>query len=234
MICVNCLDITEVSQELYEKFYKKASAERRQRADQYRCWEDARRCIFAEGLLRFSLQEAYGYCPNMEICHGEHGKPFIKGMEGFQYNLSHSGKWVVIGYVVPGLDGGTGVGIDVEKIRQSGNWEKMAARFFAKDELEYVSLASDEKEKVERFTEIWTRKESYVKCLGCGLSKNLDAFSVDDATGYVQDPLGNVIKGIVVRSYPLGEDYYLSVCSNDEQVEIKNINVQELIDLVKS
>lgn len=230
MIYVNCLDITEVNQELFEKFYAMASAERKQRADRYSCREDAGRCILAEALLRFSLQEAYGYCPEIDVRYNEYGKPFIKGLENFKYNLSHSGKWVVVGYHVAGINN---VGIDVEKIREVGSCEKLAKRFFAQEEQEYIFSALDEKEKAGRFTEVWTLKESYVKYLGSGLSKSLESFSVDGATGCVRETSGKVIKGVRARSYALGEDYYLSVCSSGREVTIKRIHMQELSGLLK-
>lgn len=34
----------------------------------------------------------------MDIGYNEFGKPFMNHMNGFSYNLSHSGKWVAIAY----------------------------------------------------------------------------------------------------------------------------------------
>lgn len=230
MIYVNCLNISEVDRSCYEKVYARVSEERKLRAERYRSPEDAQRCILAEALLRFSLKEACGYTEQIVIQYHEHGKPFIKDLENFAYNMSHSGKWVVVGYHRAGI---SNVGIDVEKIREAGSCEKLAKRFFAKEEQEYIFSTLDEKEKARRFTEVWTLKESYVKYLGSGLSKSLESFSVDGVTGCVRETSGKVIEGVRARSYALGEDYYLSVCSSDREVAIKRIHVQELSGLLK-
>ncbi len=245
MVFVNCLDISEVDQELYDKFYAVTSSERKQRADRYRCPEDVRRCILAEALLRFSLKEACGYSGEIITQYNRYGKPFLKDLENFAYNISHSGKWVVAAYVChegnacgnchnngvsSDCERDVHIGIDVEKIRETADYEKIANRFFSEREREYIFSAADEKEKSRRFTEVWTLKESYVKYLGTGLSRNLGSFSVDGRTGYIRDASGKVAKDVTARTYTLGEDYYLSVCGNDKDIVIRVIGAEELAD----
>ncbi len=233
MIFVSCLDISEVSRELYERFYETASPERRQRAERYRCPEDAARCILAETLLSFNLKEACGYSGEIITQYNEYGKPFVKDLEHFAYNISHSGKWVVAAYIC--REGDVSIGVDVEKVREAAEHEKIANRFFRESEREYIFSAADKKEKAGRFTEVWTLKESYVKYLGTGLSRSLESFSVDGRTGHIRDASGKIVENVTARSYTLGEDYYVSVCSNDEdkEVVIKVISVQCLAEANK-
>ena len=47
--------------------------------------------------------------------------------------------------------------------------------------------------KTERFSQIWTLKESYIKYLGMGLSKDLNSFSIDALNGCVFDDGRNAI-----------------------------------------
>lgn len=230
MICVNCLNILEVDEECYEKVYARASEERKQKAERYRSPEDAKRCILAEALLCFSLKEACGYTGQIVTQYHEHGKPFIKDMENFAYNMSHSGEWVVVAYSYDetGTVKDAKVGVDVEKIREFTNCEKLAIRFFANEEQEYIFSVKSDAERAARFTEVWTLKESYLKYLGCGLSQSLESFAVDADTGQIQGASGKRVAGVMVTSFVLGEGYYVSVCSNDEDIATKVISMQAL------
>ena len=227
MIYVNCLNISEVDDGCYEKVYARASEDRKLRAERYRSPEDARRCILAEALLRFCLKEACGYSGQIVTQYHEHGKPFIKDPENFAYNISHSGEWVVVAYSYDET-GTSKVGVDVEKIREFTNCEKLTIRFFAKEEQEYIFSVKSDAERAARFTEVWTLKESYLKYLGCGLSQSLESFAVDAVTGQIQDTSGKPVTDVKVRSFGLGEEYYVSVCGNDEDIMTKVIPMQEL------
>ena len=230
MIYVNCLNISEVDEGCYEKIYARASEERKQRAERYGSPEDAKRCILAEALLRFSLKEACGYSEQIVTQYHEHGKPFIKDLENFVYNMSHSGEWVVVAYTYDetGTVKDAKVGVDVEKIREFTNCEKLAIRFFANKEQEYIFSVKSDAEKAARFTEVWTLKESYLKYLGCGLSQSLESFAVDAATGQIQEASAKMVADVSVKSFVLGEEYYISVCSNDEDIVTKVISMQAL------
>ena len=100
----------------------------------------------------------------------EHGKPRVQNCSDFHFNISHSGHWVVLAC------GETEVGIDVETIRMDSKKEKIARRFFTQAEQNYVF--QDETGFDDRFYQIWTAKESYLKCLGMGLQKALNSFCV--------------------------------------------------------
>lgn len=165
MVLIECFDISQLSHEAYAKLYRKASAERRARADRYLRQEDKVRCICAEALLRNALGgKAYG------LAYGENGKPYLTDSEGFHFNLSHSGRWVVIAY------GPTPVGVDVQAYRTNAS-EGIAQRFFTADEQAYA------KSSPENFFRIWTGKESYTKYLGTGLKTPLNSFSVLEDLG---------------------------------------------------
>lgn len=230
MIYVNCLNVTEIDDASYEKLYEKVSEERKQRAERYRCQEDAGRCILAEVLLRFCLKEACGYSEQIVTQYHEHGKPFIKKPENFAYNISHSGDWVLVAYTydASGTVKDAKVGVDVEKIRKFTNCEKLTIRFFAEEEQEYIFSAKSDAEKAARFTEIWTLKESYLKYLGCGLSESLESFAVDVTAGQIRDASGKLVEDVRVRSFALGEEYYFSVCSNEQDITTRVIPVQAL------
>ena len=96
------------------------------------------------------------------------------------------------------------------------------------EEQEYIFSVKNDAEKAARFTEIWTLKESYLKYLGCGLSQSLESFAVDAASGQIRDVSGNLVADVRARSFALGEEYYFSVCSDDDEITTRVIPVEAL------
>jgi len=206
MIHVIGIDISGADAEAYQVLHDKASPERRERADRYRGWEDALRCVTAGALLRYVLGS--GLYKVQQI---PGGKPRIPERPDFHYNLSHSGKWVVIAY------GGSPVGVDVERIRPDTKVRTVAARFFSPAEEAYVREIPEE--SCDRFFEIWTGKESYIKYLGTGLKQDLRSFNV-------RSPELGVRFGR--RHLPGG--YWLTLCSGEEDWEFTEMDLQELLN----
>ena len=173
MIYIGTVDISTADETAYQQLYRLASQERRSRADRYLHKEDARRCIFAHGLLRYALRSALD-TDQISPVRTASGKPFIPDREDFHFNLSHSGRWVVIAWA------SRPVGIDVETLLMDESKENLARRFFHADEQAYLFSVSGE-DRAKRFYEIWTKKESYLKYLGTGINRPLDSFSVLDS-----------------------------------------------------
>lgn len=166
MTGILALNICGIDEHTYKLLYEISSAGRRLRADRYLRQEDRIRCICAGLLLRYALGKR-----DFEIETGPYGKPAVKNEPGFHYNLSHSGHWVVLAY------GDRPVGVDVERIQWDDRKEKLVRRCFTAGELDYV-FGGGQQKTAERFFEIWTAKEAYLKYLGTGLQKPLDSFNV--------------------------------------------------------
>jgi 4'-phosphopantetheinyl transferase len=127
-------------------------------------------------LLRAALRkdwQASGSPESLDFEENRYGKPSLRGAARLQFNLSHSGDWCVCAVSE------SAVGIDVEQIRQQElDW---ADKLLADDEKAEL-LALTGYDRLKRFYEIWTLKESYVKALGRGLSHGLNTFSVTAAS----------------------------------------------------
>lgn len=165
MALIDCFDISRLSDEVYTELYQRASQDRKARADRYLRHEDKVRCICADALLGRALQST-----NYTVGYGENGKPYLTDVDDFHFNISHSGRWVVIAY------GRSPVGVDVQEFR-SRDLEGIARRFFTADEQAYVHTNPN------GFFRVWTGKESYIKYLGTGLKTPLNSFSVLEDLG---------------------------------------------------
>ncbi len=166
MVHLYCWNITGAD---YNALYAKASPARQTRAAGYLQREDSLRCLAGEALLRYALRQALGMTA-FTLEADPQGKPRVVEAEGFHFNLSHSGPWVVLAW------GDSPVGVDVERPRPQAKTEALARRFFTPEEQDYVLCRQEGRE--QRFLEIWTGKESYLKYLGTGLQRPLASFNV--------------------------------------------------------
>ena len=164
-----CVRLPDEWDGLYETLYSRATLERRHRAEQYLYREDGLRCLAAGELLRRIVWQELGVS-EFSVVRDPDGKPRIAGQDSFHYNLSHSGNRVVIAW------GNGPVGVDVQRMSSNVDKEKMAARFFTTEEQEFIFQQPELVE--ERFYQVWTAKESYLKYLGTGLTKSLSSFSI--------------------------------------------------------
>ena len=205
MIHILCADISSADKDCYHYLYEKASPERKKQADRYRRQEDKLRCLAAYALLRRVLDSE-----ECLIEKNEFGKPYIRGREDFYYNLSHSGRYVVIAWA------DTEVGIDVQQHDASADLEGIGARFFTSDELTYIR--EDANQRTERFYEIWTKKESCLKYTGEGLRRNMRSFS----TLTPEHP-------IRYWYWKPDADHSLCLYAVDQEITFELLDIQQLI-----
>jgi 4'-phosphopantetheinyl transferase len=220
MLNINLINIEEINREKYELFRNVISEDRGKKADRFLFIEDSKRCVCAELLLQYSFYHMFNKKIQLNICYNEYLKPSLKHIDGFKYNISHSGKWVAIAY------GSNEVGIDVERI-QKGKVD-IADRFFTEEEKKYIHIGMEE-EQIRRFTEVWTLKESYIKYLGIGLSSGLNFFSVNPLDGSIFDQKRGITSQLRLKSYLFDLEYYLAICTIEQETTIHEISIEQMI-----
>lgn len=222
MAVIYCMNIQTVKRTAdYETLRSHVSWERQMKADKYYHMEDRLRCICSEILLKYSLWKDRGFRGKIELGYNSYGKPCLKKMKDSAFNISHSGDWVVVAISQ------AEIGVDVEKIQQTH--EDIAHRFFTPFENYYIEKGTLQ-ERAARFTQIWALKESYIKYLGTGLSTPLESFTVDVEKGEVMHK-GISVPAITAQSYVIERDYYLAICSQDEQVRKQVVEIHEIQEM---
>jgi 4'-phosphopantetheinyl transferase len=137
---------------------------------------DAQRGLASRGALRSVLGkylEQDG--ATLEFTTEQQGKPVLAGafpMGRIEFNVSHSGDWVLLGFAR-----GRPLGVDVEQWRELETLAPIVRDYFAPPEVD-AWLALPDALRQEGFFNGWTRKEAYLKALGLGLFKPLDRFHV--------------------------------------------------------
>ncbi|MGE5422654.1 MAG: 4'-phosphopantetheinyl transferase family protein [Ignavibacteriales bacterium] len=184
----------------------------------FRDRRDAKGTLFAELLVRALACERLGILNSqVELIRGSYGKPALASGEGFEFNLSHAGDWVVC--VIDDAP----VGIDVQRIEKT---DMDIARFYFSRE-EYRNLMDKpDADKTNYFYDLWTLKESFVKFTGKGFSQEFRDFRImlDEVEG-LKACADGVLQPACFKLYDLDSEYKLAVCSSKsnfpEHIEIK-------------
>lgn len=150
------------------------SEKKKRRVDRFRFQDDKKRTVVGEMLARQSISEWCGV-PKESIVFeiAEHGKPYAKGLN-VEFNISHSADMVVC------VVDDNPVGVDIEKIRSVDL--NTAKRIFSKNEIRYIFECIPDIEDynhylnyavLQRFFELWTKKEAYGKLVGIGIDTEI-------------------------------------------------------------
>ena len=90
------------------------------------------------------------------------GKPFIRQAPGLSFNVSHSGQYVLTAFAE------SPIGVDIERCRPLT--DELMHYALTANEYQYVAAEPDARRRAERFLRVWTRKESFFKAMGTGLT----------------------------------------------------------------
>lgn len=189
----------------YENARNIVSVSRRERAEKYRRREDSFRSLIAEVLVKFTIKKL-GFTDYNQVLFSanQYGKPQAN-IEGFHFNVSHSGSWVVC--AADSLD----VGVDVERIHKVDTG--IAKRFFSQEESELLAHCTSESQWQDLFFKLWSLKESYIKAIGKGLSCSLGSFAVlpeNESVKLIRHDQTLPVKYLKV--YNLDEAYRCALC----------------------
>lgn len=190
---------TEYIDNNYDRLVSGLYEQRKKAVEKLKYKKAAYTSIMAGYLLIEAFKDVYGEDnADITIEKGEFGKPYVEDYPEFKYNISHSCDYVAIVY------GKEDVGIDVEQVREKDL--KIAKRCFHEDEFAYI--IKDEYGQDERFFEIWTMKEAYLKYTGQGINIPLNSFVAEPDKSQIRNLNVNMeIKKI--------DNAVVSVCSRD-------------------
>ncbi|WP_145035250.1 4'-phosphopantetheinyl transferase superfamily protein [Paenibacillus sp. Y412MC10] len=213
-----------IRDETFRALFQTLSPDRQEYVSKFRRASDYQRSVLGDALAHRMLRDKLGReRTNMEIIRNAYGKPFLKDHDNLHFNVSHSGQWVVcaVGYEP--------LGIDVEKMENIDM--DIAKRYFHKTEFNAL-LNCPPSERLSRFFDLWTLKESYIKAVGKGLHLPLDSFVMERQGGEWEwaPVVGENGGTYYFKQYALEEGYKLSVCSMDRHFpeQIQYVTADEL------
>lgn len=157
----------QCNDDVFEFYLNKLPNKMKRRVLAYKNWRDRHNYLFGKMLLLHGI-DVFGLrkfdLDNMK--YSPYGKPYFD--ESINFNISHSGK-----YVVCALSDEGPIGIDVEEVRDINidnfrqvwtvnEWKRLNKSFYVNREFFYL----------------WTRKEAVIKADGQGLSIELESIDV--------------------------------------------------------
>ncbi|XBX04669.1 4'-phosphopantetheinyl transferase superfamily protein [Enterocloster clostridioformis] len=190
-------------------------------------YEDFVRSAAGRQLLKYALWREFKMALNYEsLMQERRGKLILSDCPIVSFNISHSNQMVACAV------GKRPLGIDVEYKKQI-EYRPLADHFFHKNELEYINKV-DPGAGLDQFYKLWTLKESYIKCTGDGLSKELDSFimTADSAGRMKVYDKNNPERSGKYRFYHTrcNSQYHVSICSEQSDIckEGKMLNYSEV------
>jgi len=144
------------------------------RASRFRFRKDYKVYVITRASLRTLLAKYLKIQPTeIQFAYSKYGKPSIHyPVSELEFNVSHAHQMALIG-----ISAGVPIGVDIEWIDFEKDLETVAKKFFSDNEnMEFNKLS--EEHKPLGFFNCWTRKESFIKAVGHGLSFPLKQFDV--------------------------------------------------------
>lgn len=160
----------KLSDSSFNEYLSELSPREREHIQKFRHWQDRQRSLLGKRMIRRVLN-AYGITHLDFLCYDQYGRPFQSQKRGVDFNIAHSGNWVVCG----ATDGGR-IGVDVEVIKPIEL--DIAKYYFAAEEVRYL-YQQEEHVRPEIFYHLWTLKEAYIKAKGNTFHNPLDQFWFD-------------------------------------------------------
>lgn len=168
----------------YDAAYAGLSPSRRAHIDGLKS-EKARRCSLAGELLVQRLLSGLGV-NNAQLHRKDNGQPYLTGCD-LHVSISHCEDFVVSAI------GTEPIGIDVERIRPIDL--QIAGHVCTDRERQYLFEPAEQDQQLERFFEIWTAKEAYLKKQGTGITglKKVNILPMDRQLFRVEDYLVQIL-----------------------------------------
>lgn len=222
MECILAINIEDIELDTnWNELIDLCSADKRSRIEKCRLVDDQKRILCGELLIKYYFIKYLHLDVDLQYVYNQNHKPQLVKSHGIHFNISHSGKWVVCGF------GYNELGIDIEKIHEVS--VNLSKKCFNEEEEGYI-FAKGQAEYAERFTQMWTMKESYVKYQGVGLGYGLKNFSIDHSDHTIIDD--KLEKNVYLYCCKFAEEYYISYCA-DKKSEV-DICIVRMEDIVKT
>lgn len=218
---IYAVKISDISEEKLNELCLLIDSEKKYKVEKFVNKKDKIRTVIGEILIRtIILKNLESDNKYIRFNKNQYGKPYLKEYPNFNFNISHSGD-----YVLCAIDDKP-IGVDVEEVKYI-ECEEIAKNFFTKNEFNYI-VEQDLKFQLDRFYEIWTLKESYIKCCGQGLSIPLKSFSIEaDQYENIKVISNNEYKEPTFKLFDIELGYKVAVCSLNKEISNNVIRLDQ-------
>ncbi|EOQ62164.1 hypothetical protein F935_02952 [Acinetobacter calcoaceticus ANC 3811] len=182
------------------------------RYDQYHP-KAARLFLISRVLVKTVLADKLGISPyEIKLQLHPNGKPFVQGSKAVYFNLTHSADVIILAVTEEGE-----IGVDIEQVDPEFEWRRVDS-VLQLSEIEWIKEKelTDSSSVYQRFFQIWTLKEAYIKCTGEGMSRHLKMFNFHILPEHIQflDSTNDAQKTeeYYFESYIYDSNFIFSIC----------------------
>lgn len=203
------------------------------RYDQYHP-KAARLFLISRVLVKSVLADKLGIAPYEVKLHlHPNGKPFVQGSKAVYFNLTHSVDVIILAVTEEGE-----IGVDIERVDREFDWMRVDS-VLAPSEIEWIkgNELIDPFSVYQRFFQIWTLKEAYIKCTGDGMSRHLKMLNFHVLSERIQflDSTNNAQKTeeYYFESYIYDSNFIFSIClQQSHNIECFNLDCFQLLPFI--
>lgn len=182
------------------------------RYDQYHP-KAARLFLISRVLVKTVLADKLGISPHeVNLLLHPNGKPFVEGSKAVYFNLTHSADVIILAVTEEGE-----IGVDIEQVDREFEWMRVDS-VLAPIEIEWIkeNELTEPFSVYQRFFQIWTLKEAYIKCTGEGMSRHLKKLNFHVLPEHIQflDSTNDAQKTeqYYFESYIYDSNFIFSIC----------------------
>ena len=203
-------------QDLVPDLINLLSASEQNRAHRYHFLKDKNRFILCRVLLKFVLAKHLdSQTAQIIIAIDFNKKPYLDAHPSVFFNVSHAGDFALIAI------GKSPIGVDVEYVNRSFDYNEIIPHIFSVDEIDEVKQSCDEHLTFYKF---WTRKEAIVKAIGKGIDGNLPKITSTDGLHSVPLSIVGNFNNIAVYGFKINADYLGALALTELSLNIEKIN----------
>jgi len=205
------------------------------RYDQYHP-KAARLFLISRVLVKTVLADKLGISPHqVNIQLHPNGKPFVQGSKAVYFNLTHSADVIILAVTEEGE-----IGVDIEQVDREFEWMRVDS-VLAPIEIEWIkeNELTDPFSVYQRFFQIWTLKEAYIKCTGEGMSRHLKKLNFHVLPEHIQflDSTNDARKTeeYYFESYIYDSHFIFSICLQQiHSLERFNLDCFQLLPFIST
>ena len=205
------------------------------RYDQYHP-KAARLFLISRVLVKTVLADKLGISPHeVNLLLHPNGKPFVEGSKAVYFNLTHSADVIILAVTEE-----REIGVDIEQVDREFEWMRVDS-VLAPIEIEWIkeNELTDPFSVYQRFFQIWTLKEAYIKCTGEGMSRHLKKLNFHVLPEHIQflDSTNDAQKTeeYYFESYIYDSNFIFSIClQQSHNLERFNLNCFQLLPFIST
>ena len=205
------------------------------RYDQYHP-KAARLFLISRVLVKTVLADKLGISPHeVTLLLHPNGKPFVQGSKAVYFNLTHSADVIILAVTEEGE-----IGVDIEQVDREFEWMRVDS-VLDLSEIEWIKEKelTDSSSVFQRFFQIWTLKEAYIKCTGEGMSRHLKKLNFHVLPEPIQflDLTHNAQKTeeYYFESYIYESNFIFSIClQQSHSLERFNLDCFQLLPFIST